>query len=253
MNDLFGTSTLSLPFEMPRGEGYRVSWNERGNGFDIKVPDGELFYSETFFSRKASDRLVEYFQENEDFDWRSADWRSIPADDLHLIRFRNIKWKQDWIKFYGKSLPLPRLTSWYGDSGRAYTYSGIKSEPNPWNEGLLYVKERIEKFSEVEFNSVLLNWYRDGNDHLSWHSDDEKELGLDPIIGSANFGTSRDFLIRRKDDNAQRVVLPLRHGTFLLMKGKLQHFWQHSIPKRKNVRGSRFNLTFRRIGLDSPT
>ena len=121
--------------------------------------------------------------------------------------------------------------------------------PNEWNKDLLYLKEKIESFVGVEFNSVLLNWYRDGEDYLNWHADDEKELGLNPVIASINFGETRDFLIRKNDDPAKKLSIPLMHGTLLLVRGELQHYWQHCVPKRKGVRGSRFNLTFRRIGM----
>lgn len=249
MTDLFDADTLSLPFEIPSGRGYSIGSNVEQNGYDIIVPNGEIFYAERFFSGKVSDRSLEYFQENDSLDWREANWRSISPEELDRITFTNIRWKQDSVQLYGKSVPLPRLTSWYGDSGKSYTYSGISSQPNEWNKGLLYLKSQVEACAGVEFNSVLLNWYRDGGDHLSWHSDDEKELGTNPIIASANFGETRDFVLRGKDDHAAKIVLPLKHGTLLVMSGEIQRYWQHSVPKRKNVRGSRFNLTFRRIGL----
>ena len=104
---------------------------------------------------------------------------------------------------------------------------------------------------DPKFNSVLLNWYRNGNDHLNWHADDEKELGRNPTIASVNFGETRDFIVRRKDDRTRRLVLPLKHGTLLLMRGALQHHWEHSVPKRLEARRSRFNLTFRRIAVDT--
>src|SRR5690606_5684989 len=129
--------------------------------------------------------------ENDTVDWRTAKWKMLSPEQLAAIRFTNIAWKQDSINMYGKTVPLPRLTAWYGDSGKSYTYSGIKSEPNEWNKGLLYLKHQIERVSSVEFNSVLLNWYRDGEDYLSWHADDEKELGLNPVIASVNFGETR--------------------------------------------------------------
>lgn len=247
--NLFDNSEVSLPFEIPRGEGYNARWNRDVNGYDISVPQGELLYAEHFFDEKVSDRSVEYFQENDSHDWRSTKWREISEEQLSSIKFSNIAWKQDSIKLYGKVIPLPRLTSWYGESGKTYSYSGIKSEPNEWNKGLLYLKHKIEQCAGVEFNSVLLNWYRDGEDSLSWHADDEKELGINPIIASANFGATRDFVVRRTDDPSTRLVLPLKHGTLLLMRGEMQHYWQHSVPIRKKVNGSRFNLTFRRIGL----
>lgn len=246
--DLFDDSPAGeLPFECPQAPGYSVLKAPDSNGFRIVVPNGELFYSERFFDQKISDRCLDYFQENAGIDWKSMRWKDVVKGDLSKVEFTNINWKQDTIKLYGKVIPLPRLTSWYGDRGRDYTYSGITSIPNRWNKGLLYLKERVESVSGVSFNSVLLNWYRDGEDHLSWHADDERELGHNPIIASANFGETRDFVIRRKDDKSQKLVIPLRHGTLLVMSGELQHYWEHSVPKRKQVNGSRFNLTFRRI------
>lgn len=242
--DLFKSE---LPFEIPSGEEYSVHSLNDNAGYRIIVPNGELVYIEQFFSRKVSDRSVEYFQENDSLDWRTAKWKELTAEKLAQIRFTNIFWKQDSINLYGKTMPLPRLTAWYGDSGKSYSYAGIKSEPNVWNKGLLYLKHEAERHASIEFNSVLLNWYRDGEDYLNWHADDEKELGKNPEIGSVNFGETRDFLLRRNSDTSQKIALPLKHGTLLIMRGELQHFWQHSVPKRKRVHGSRFNLTFRRI------
>ncbi len=91
-----------------------------------------------------------------------------------------------------------------------------------------------------------MNWYRDGEDYVNWHADDEKELGENPIVGSVNFGATRDFIIRT-NDKTQKISIPLKHGTLLIMSGKLQHFWQHSVPKRKKVKDVRFNLTIRVI------
>lgn len=244
--DLFDNSNEPpLPFLLPERKGYQFYWSEELRGYHIAVPNGCIFYSENFFTKKVSDRLVEYFQENSNFDWRGVKWKDIT--DIESINFCNMKWKQDSINFYGKKISLPRLTSWYGDDGSDYTYSGITSKPNYWNDGLLYIKLEIEKLFGVEFNSVLLNWYRDGEDYLNWHSDDEKELGKNPTIASANFGETRDFSVRRKDDKEQKLVIPLKHGTLLIMSGEFQHFWEHAVPKRKMVSASRFNLTFRNI------
>lgn len=247
MDDLFLPTNSDLPFTFNTGASCQVVWHEERKGFEITVPDGHLFYAEHFFNQRISDRTLEYLQENRSMEWRSANWRDVGPGELENIEFINIKWKQDWINFYGKRIPLPRLTSWYGDEGKVYTYSGIKAQPHKWNKGLSFLKDAIENCVGVEFNSVLLNWYRDGSDHLGWHSDDEKELGANPVIASANFGATRDFIIRRKDDPTQKIVFPMKHGTLLIMRGKLQHFWEHSVPKRKNVSSSRFNMTFRHI------
>lgn len=247
MADLFSSTKQMLPFALPAGDGYSASWNDRLDGYDITLQDGSLFYAEHFFNRAWSDRMVAYLQENSWRNWREIDWRSVPAERLDEISFNNIAWKQDSMKLYGKSIPLPRLTAWYGDRGAAYTYSGIKSDPNQWNDGLLHIKRRIEDAIGSTFNCVLLNWYRDGKDSLSWHADDEKELGDNPTIASANFGAARDFQIRRNDNHDVKMTIPLTHGSILVMKGELQKHWKHSVPKRANVNGSRFNLTFRNI------
>lgn len=196
--DLFDNAP-DYPFEIPSGEGYSVKHVERINGYEITIPHGELLYVENFFEKKISDRCLAYFQENEDIDWKSARWADFTPDDIDKISFKNVNWKQDHIRLYGKVIPLPRLTAWYGDEGKLYTYSGISSIPNSWSDGLLYLKREIENISCCSFNSVLLNWYRDGKDHLSWHADDETELGKNPIIASANFGETRDFVVRLND------------------------------------------------------
>lgn len=235
------------PFVISEGVEYFCRWDDSIQAFILKVPNGELVFFECFFGTKISDRCVEYFQEHDSLDWGDTNFSQLSTEELDKLNFTHIKWKLDHIKMYGKSIPLPRLTSWYADSGKSYTYSGITSHPNEWNKGLLYIKEKIETVTALTFNSVLLNWYRSGEDHMGWHADDEKELGRNPVIASVNFGEARDFVIRRIDDPSKKILIPLRHGTLLVMGGELQHYWQHSVPKRKKVKGSRFNLTFRSI------
>src|SRR5262249_40861493 len=108
--DLFNSTDANLPFEMPSGSGYSAQLIKDLRGYQILVPNGELIYVEHFFDKKVSDRSVEYFQENDRIDWRQARWKDLAAEDLARIRFTNINWKQDNIKLYGKSIPLPRLT-----------------------------------------------------------------------------------------------------------------------------------------------
>ena len=160
----------------------------------------------------------------------------------------NIQWRQDKIKIFGKLLEQPRLTAFYGDTNKEYAYSGIVMKPIGWNEELLFIKERVEEIAKINFTSVLLNYYRDGKDSMGWHSDDEKELGQTPVIGSVSFGESRVFQMRHKfRKDIKKVDIALTNGSLLLMKGTTQHFWQHQIPKTKKELESRINLTFRVI------
>jgi alkylated DNA repair dioxygenase AlkB len=170
-----------------------------------------------------------------------------PQSDSYLGAFKEkIQWRQESMNMYGKELKFPRLTSWYGDQDKPYTFSGITLKPNRWNDELLEIKEAIEPIAGVEFNSVLLNLYRDGNDSISWHTDAEKELGTNPVIASANFGVQRTFQLRHMQTK-ERINIELSHGSLLIMQGELQHYWQHQVPKRKNIQGPRVNLTFRVI------
>ena len=158
-----------------------------------------------------------------------------------------IKWKQDYIKFFGKSHPLPRLTAWYGDRNKTYTYSGIPMTPDPLNTELLEIKKRVDQYAKINFNSVLLNFYRSGNDSVSWHSDDEKELGDQPIIGSVSFGGMRKFRLRNKKNKKLIHNIELENGSLLIMSELTQQYWEHEIPKTKKRVAERINLTFRSI------
>lgn len=158
-----------------------------------------------------------------------------------------IQWQQQELKMFGKNIALPRLTAWYGDEGKPYTYSGITHHPHLWTPELLAIKAKIEAVAEQKFNSVLLNLYRDENDSVGWHSDDEAELGENPVIASVSFGDVRQFQFKHKTDNSQRLSIDLTSGSLLLMRGTTQHHWKHRIPKSKQTKGERMNLTFRVI------
>lgn len=160
-----------------------------------------------------------------------------------------ILWRQELIKMYGKVHPVPRKTAWYGD-GFNYTYSGIVCNPEPWTKELLDIKRVIEHFLPGErFNSVLLNLYRDGSDKVGWHSDDEPELGLNPIIASVSLGATRRFDLKHKTVPDQKFQVELTSGSLVVMCGTLQHHWLHQIPVQKRVEQPRINLTFRTIKL----
>lgn len=187
----------------------------------IKIQDGEYIFHSQFFTKKEADSYLDTFT-------------------------KSIHWKQEEMKMYGKTVKFPRLTAWYGDNDKPYSFSGITLQPHPWTKELLEIKEKIEPLCDETFNSVLLNLYRDGNDSISWHTDAEKELGKNPIIASVNFGAERTFQLRHMETK-ERINIPLSHGSLLIMQGELQHFWQHQIPKTKTVKTPRINLTFRAI------
>ena len=169
--------------------------------------------------------------------------------DLYLQKLKsNIDWKQESMNMYGKQVNFPRLTAWYGDNDKPYSFSGITLEPKTWTKELIEIKDKIEPLSKIVFNSVLLNLYRNGDDSISWHTDAEKELGTNPVIASVNFGATRKFQLRHINTK-EKLVIELTHGSLLIMQGELQHFWQHQVPKTSKVVNERINLTFRVIKL----
>jgi alkylated DNA repair dioxygenase AlkB len=169
------------------------------------------------------------------------------SERLFQALAQTIFWSQETITLFGKQHLVPRLVAWYGDRGKVYTYSGITHQPHAWTDTLLAIKARVEAVSQTSFNSVLLNLYRNGQDSMGWHSDDEPELGPNPTIASVSLGGTRRFQLRHRYRKELRTVIDLTDGSLLLMKGPTQHFWQHQIPKTRQVVEPRINLTFRTI------
>jgi len=153
-------------------------------------------------------------------------------------------WKVETIFLFGREVPQPRLSAWYGE--KSYTYSGRTFYPLPFTELQLAIKRAVEEATGRRFNSVLLNYYRDGSDSMGFHSDDEPELGREPAIASVSFGDTRTFILKHKR-LPQTLKLDLTDGSLLLMAGKLQNCWRHGINKERTPRGTRVNLTFRLI------
>jgi alkylated DNA repair dioxygenase AlkB len=158
----------------------------------------------------------------------------------------SLEWHAEQIKIYGKTYWQPRLLAWYGDNGISYRYSGIEHLAIPWTPELIILKDKIENLKGVTFNSVLANQYRNGRDSMGWHSDDEKELGENPLIASLSLGEERKISFRSKFDK-EKLDLKLDSGSLLIMSGATQQNWQHAVPKTKKDIGIRINLTFRKI------
>jgi len=168
----------------------------------------------------------------------------------HYLKYfiNQIDWRHDPVTVYGKSYLQPRLTAWYGDAGADYTYSGLTLKPTAWSASLLTLKAILEKATRAKYNSVLLNYYRDGNDYMGKHSDKEKVLGENPNIASLSFGETRIFRLRhKKREDLKPVDITLENGDLILMKGSMQENWTHEIVKTATEVGPRINLSFRFI------
>lgn len=185
--------------------------------FDL--PDCDLLLIDNFFTKEESDRLYEKL--------------------LHKT-----KWREYEMEIFDKTVTAPRMIAWYEDK------DNVGADPNgpDWNYELLTIRSRVEKELKLDFNAVLLNLYRNGKDGVSWHSDKEHNTGANPIIASVTFGETRMFRLRHKfRKDIPKVEIPLHHGSFLLMAGTTNSFWQHQVPKTARDVLPRINLTFRRI------
>lgn len=207
----------------------------------------ELIGKHALLSQDLSDLCCSIELPDADILHCAALFSSCEADRVFCQLRREIEWKQEHISLYGKRCAVPRLTAWCGEPGTVYSYSGIRMAAAPWLPVLLDIRERIESVFAAEFNSVLLNLYRDGADSVSWHADDEPELGRNPVIGSVSFGASRVFQMKHKKRRGLKHSIALEHGSLLLMKGATQHHWVHQVPKSRAVASERINLTYRYV------
>ena len=188
----------------------------------LKLPDAELIYLPNFLDECQSNFYFEYF-------------------------LNHLEWQQDDITVFGKTYPQPRLTALYGENNKPYSYSNITMHPKPMPPELQKLKNKVEMDSNHEYSSVLMNLYRTGMDSNGWHADNEKELGINPIIASLSLGAERMFHIKHKVIKDERHNFLLQNGSLLIMKESMQHHWLHQIPKTKKEIGKRINLTFRKI------
>jgi alkylated DNA repair dioxygenase AlkB len=177
-----------------------------------------------------------------------ADAFAERADALFEMLRREIPWEQHHPRLFGREVTSPRLSCWIGDEGTTYTYSRTRFEPRPWTPALASLRADLLARFGLLFNSVLANLYRDGRDSMGWHSDDEPELGPEPVIASLSFGALRRFRFRSRETRRMSLAIDLAHGSLLVMRGATQRLYQHDLPKTAADLGARVNLTFRLIG-----
>jgi len=189
----------------------------------IKIPDAELLFFEQAFT-------------------------AVESQHYFATLIQETPWRADHMTIHGKRIPLPRLQTWYGEPAATLNYSGMSLDPLPPTPLLSEIGERVFTFTGLRFNGVLATLYRDGNDSVGWHSDNEAEFGPNPIIASVSFGASRDFILKHlSDPTAKPVKCTLTSGSLLVMGDNVQNCWKHQLPKRKRVTEGRINLTFRNI------
>lgn len=186
---------------------------------EFDLPDAELILIENFFTKEESD----YY---------------------YSALLKDTNWKEYQMPMYDKVVTAPRMISWFEDKDN----TGVDPGTPELTQDLKQIRSRVQNETEVDFNAVLLNLYRNGNDGVSWHSDKTNKSHANPIIASVTFGETRLFRLRHKFRKDIPIVdIPLYHGSFLLMAGTTNSFWEHQVPKTSRKISPRINLTFRRV------
>ncbi|MGF1790386.1 alpha-ketoglutarate-dependent dioxygenase AlkB [Photobacterium profundum] len=193
--------------------------DSRSKGEWITIPQGLLYWSPQHFAQPQAEH---YFQ----------------------CLLSELNWRQESIRIFGKQVLQPRLQAWCGDV--PYTYSGLTMNPDPWTTTLQSIKESCQAITNTSFNSVLANQYRDGSDYMGFHQDNERELGVQPVIASVSLGEERRFVLKHLHTK-QKIEFTMNSGSLLIMAGDTQQYWAHSVPKTVKPMLPRINLTFRHI------
>ena len=192
-------------------------------------------------------KIIKLQLQDAEIEYHPQFFDSEEANALFDKIYENTQWIEEDIRVYGKIYKQPRLTAFFANNQKRYGYSNISMTPQPFSPILNAVKTKVEAATQTQFSSCLLNLYRDGQDSNGWHADDEKELGINPVIASVSLGAERLFHLKHKKIKTLKHKLNLQNGSLLLMKGETQHHWLHQIPKTKKPLGKRINLTFRLI------
>lgn len=182
-----------------------------------------------------------------DLQYYSQFYTAGHATKLYHSLMNELSFNESQIQMFGKTVTIPRLQAWHGHAGLTYTYSSTTLVAEPWTTTLQSILKNVSEHCSHDFNAVLCNLYRDGQDSVGWHADNEPELGEQPIIASLSFGEARMFQMRHKQDKSNTWRQILEHGSLLMMKGNTQKYWLHQLPKTTVFKQPRINLTFRKI------
>ena len=182
-----------------------------------------------------------------DLRYDASAWPAARADAILAALLDEVPWESQHLTLFGREVAAPRLSCWIGDADAIYTYSRTRFVPKPWTTTTAALRDELEARLGLRFNSVLANLYRNGRDAMGWHSDDEPELGPEPVIASLSFGAERMFRLRSRATRAPAISIELAHGSLLVMSGATQRLYQHALPRRTRVTEPRINLTFRRV------
>jgi alkylated DNA repair dioxygenase AlkB len=182
------------------------------------------------------------------YDGEVYSYGQIISEEKSQLYFEQLKqsinWQNDVVKMYGKTIECKRQTAWMGEDYFEYTYSGIVKRAELFTPLIIEIKNHIETVCQEKFNSCLLNYYKDGDEGMSWHSDNEKTMGAEPVIASLSFGAARKFSFKH-NESKEKIDLLLQNGSLIIMQGQTQEYWKHCLPQSSKIKSARINLSFR--------
>ncbi len=193
-----------------------------------------------------NDKFVNVLNKDGEANYYGKVMTTSEANTYYNLLLNNINWKNDEALYHGRHIVTKRKVAWYGDQGFLYTYSNTTKQALPWTNKLIDLKRKTELITNSQFNSCLLNLYHDGNEGMTWHSDDEKSMGKNTVIASLSFGAERKFSFKHRRTR-QTISLLLENGSLFVMRGNTQSNWLHSLPLSSKINHPRINLTFRTI------
>jgi len=172
---------------------------------------------------------------------------TVEQSEIYYVKLLNeINWQHDVVKIFGKEIITKRKVAFLGDEGISYKYSGKTKIAENWLKFILEIKSTIEQISGEKFNACLLNYYHNGSEAMSWHSDNEKEILKHSAIASLSFGAERKFGFKH-NYTKEEISLMLENGSLLIMKDETQIYWKHKLYTNVKITEPRINLTFRTI------
>ena len=167
--------------------------------------------------------------------------------EIYYVKLLNeINWQHDVVKIFGKEIITKRKVAFLGEEGIFYKYSGKTNIAEKWLKFILEIKSKVEQISGEKFNACLLNYYHNGSEAMSWHSDNEKEILKHSAIASVSFGAERKFGFKH-NFSKEEIFLMLENGSLLIMKDETQIYWKHKLYTNAKIIEPRINLTFRTI------
>lgn len=191
---------------------------------------------------KSEARTVRYCE----LEYEAGFLNKAKADELFAHCVDELPWREELVQMFGQTFIAPRLSCAIADEGCTYRYRGSQNESIRFSHQLDGLRVKLQDQLQVPFNYVLATQYRNGDDYVGWHADDERDLVPGQTIANVSLGEARDFRIKSRDGSFDERVTT-EHGSLLLMYGEILRTTKHSLIRTRRLIGPRVVLSFREV------